>query len=213
MRAFKFRTAQRMGHIFDILHNRRLYCSEWTDLNDPMEGVFAYSAPEHLANDASAFASDLQEKLQGWRVCSLSGTFDSHLLWAHYANGFDGVAIEVELPDDNEDIRHVCYRGVSGVYNYQDGLSLDQTARSIIFSKNQEWGYEKEIRIRSNRQYYLLEMPIHRVIVGHRLQEALFDTIQMVCETLEIEFCSVGIGDEGLDADFVAPLAKRKGTS
>ncbi len=210
MRAFKFRSARRLDHIFDILQNRRLYCADWTTLNDPMEGIFAYSAPNHLAGDASAFAADIRDKLRGWRICSLSGTFDSHLLWSHYANGFDGVTIEVELPDDDQDIQQVEYRGVFGGYAYQPGLGLDEIARSIIFSKNQEWSYEREIRIRSTEACYLLEIPIRRVIAGHRLQQALFDTIQMVCEGLGIEFCRVGIGDEGIDADFVVPLAERQ---
>ena len=60
MRAFKFRSAQRMDHIFDILHNRRLHCADWTSLNDPIEASFTYSASEHLAKDGSAFASELQ---------------------------------------------------------------------------------------------------------------------------------------------------------
>lgn len=196
-----------MDHICDILQNRRLYCAEWSALNDPMEGVFAYSAPRSLAEDAKAFAADIQQKLKQWRICALSGTFNSHLLWAHYANGFDGVAIEIELPDNDPDVRAVSYRGVYGNFQYSDGLSPDEIARTIAFSKYREWKYEEEIRVRSDESWYELREPICRVIAGHRLRPALFDNIQMICERQEIEFRRLGIGDEGLDANPVPPLS------
>ena len=209
MQAFKFRSGRHVDHIMDVLHNRRLYCAHWSKLNDPMEAIFAYSRTQPLAPIASRFAADVQEKLKGWRVCSLSETFDSHLLWAHYANGFDGVAIQVQLPDNDADIRRVRYGGVFAGYNYDRSADAGATARSILFSKYQEWSYEREIRILSDQEFYYLPGPIKRVIAGHRLQEALSDTIQLVCERLGIEFCRLGIGDEGLDADYAASLQNR----
>lgn len=182
MLAYKFRNATQAHQIFDILHYRRLYCANWCNLNDPMEAIFAYSAPQYLTNGASTFALKVQCLLREWRVCSLSETFDSRLLWAHYANGFDGVAIEIKMPDDDANIQRVRYDDAFTGYNYTDGIEVDQAARSIIFSKYKEWSYEQEIRICGANQYYYLENPIERVIAGHRLQEALFDTIQMVCE-------------------------------
>jgi hypothetical protein len=40
-------------------------------------------------------------------VCALTKSFDNHLLWAHYANGYSGVAIEVEIEDT--DVTTVTY--------------------------------------------------------------------------------------------------------
>jgi hypothetical protein len=54
-------------------------------------------------------------------------------------------------------------------------------------------------------EWYELERPIRRVIAGQRMNQALFKTLALVCERENIEFCKVGIGDEGIDADRVRP--------
>lgn len=210
MRAYKFKSAARADHIFDILLNQRLYCADWSILNDPMEAVFAYSCRQDSENEAHSFAAKVNAHLKEMRVCSLTGSFDCHLLWSHYADGFNGVAVEVELPDDHSFIRPINYRGVFGGYGYEANSDPEDTAAEIIFSKYQEWKYEQEIRICSNEEWFVLNRPILKVIAGHRLHPALFDTIQLVCEKQGITFCSVGIGDEGLDADWVPPLLERK---
>jgi hypothetical protein len=62
------------------------------------------------------------------RICSLSKTFDSHLLWAHYASGFSGLAVEVELPDHAHNVRVVEYRGVFGRVSFDRVINPEQAA-------------------------------------------------------------------------------------
>lgn len=103
MRAYKFRSAAKIEFALDIILRRRLYCGDWRSMNDPMEGLFMYPTRGDVPQ--------VQERIKGigdaksaYRVCSLSADFQSHLLWAHYASGFDGLAIEVELPDNDPDV-------------------------------------------------------------------------------------------------------------
>lgn len=209
MLAYKFRSASQIEYVFDILLNRRLYCADWRRLNDPMEGMFA-------SVHRNAERPYVQQRVMGirdakgqYKIASLAGTFDCHLLWAHYAGGFDGVAIEVELPDDDPMIRTVEYRGVFAFVDIDHLRDEDQAARTILFSKYQEWAYEREVRILHNQDYYQLQGPIRRVIAGHRMGSALFDALHLVCDKLGIEMRRVGIGDEGIDADAVrAPRLK-----
>lgn len=211
MRAYKFKGAAQADHIFDILLNRRLYCAPAALLNDPMEGSFVYSyRGDGEANSAKNLAGAVAKELEPLRVCSLSATFDAHLLWAHYASGFNGVAIEVELPDNHADIRPVTYRGVFGHFGYAKDACSETTARDIIFSKYQEWEYEREIRIVSKNEWFHLENPVRMLIAGPRMHPALFDALQIICERQRIPFHRVGIGDEGIDADFVDAFADRK---
>lgn len=200
MRAYRFRSSAKIEFALDILINRRLHCSDWRALNDPMEGLFLYvtNGQETWAERAVKGIGDAKSR---YRVCSLSRSFQSHLLWAHYASGFDGLAIEVDLPDDDPRVREVEYRGVFAFLDEEDLRNEEEAARTILFSKNEEWRYEKEIRILSAEQYYWLERPIRRVIAGHRMNQALFQTLHMVCEREGIEFTKIGIGDEGIDAD------------
>ena len=43
MKAYKFRGSHQFDMVMDIVLGKRLYCADWAKLNDPMEGVFAYS--------------------------------------------------------------------------------------------------------------------------------------------------------------------------
>ena len=200
MRAFKFRSAQNIEYALDIILENRLFCSDWKNLNDPMEGMFAYSTKVD-SPDVQRIVRSIGTKKARYKVCSLSRDFQSHLLWAHYAGGFDGLAIEVELPDHDPNIRQVDYRGVFAFLNLDDIHSEDDAARTILFSKYQEWDYEKEIRILCSEPFYHLQKPVRRVIAGHRMHNALLDTLYIICDRANIELCTLGIGDEGLDAD------------
>src|SRR6266850_5548679 len=92
MLAYKFRSSDQFDRIIDIVRNKHLYCADWSVLNDLREGFFQYSL------DYSPLAQLLINAKKKYRVCALSKTFRKRLLWAHYAKGFDGVAIEVDLP-------------------------------------------------------------------------------------------------------------------
>jgi hypothetical protein len=82
--------------------------------------------------------------------------------------------------------------------------SEDEAARIILFSKYEEWANEREIRVLSSSPYYN-NVQVTRVIAGHRMNDALFDTLYLVCENAGVDFRQVGIGDEGMDADRARP--------
>jgi hypothetical protein len=209
MLAYKFRSASQIEFVFDILLKRRLYCADWRRLNDPMEGMFASIYREAERPYVQQVVMGIRDAKRRYNVASLAGTFDCHLLWAHYAGGFDGVAIELDLPDNDPMIRPVLYRGVFSPVDIDNLHNEDQAAQAILFSKYREWSYEREIRILHDQDYYHLHTPVRRVIAGHRMGEALFDALHLVCDKLRIEVRRVGIGDEGIDADQVnAPRLK-----
>lgn len=204
MKAYKFRSSTQADFIFDILMNKRLYCSDWKNLNDPMEGIFAYS--HNNESFVEQKIKEIGDSKRQYKICSLSRTFDNHLLWAHYANGFDGVAIEIELPEDNQNIKKLDYdRGVFANVNITPNSDAEKIAKDILFSKYNVWNYEEEIRILHDQSYYQ-NIKVTKVICGHRMNQALYDVLNLVCNQLNIGFTKVGIGDEGLDADYVEPL-------
>lgn len=200
MRAYKFRSSAQIQFALDILINRRLFCGAWKDMNDPMEGIFTYST--------RGSASYVQQTVKGigdaksrYKICSLSQDFQSHLLWAHYAGGFDGIAIEVDLPDTDAHIKKVKYRDVFAFLDIDRITNLDTAAKTILFSKYREWKYEKEIRIMSQENFYDLPNGVSRVICGPRMHPALFEMLGHLCLRERIDFAKIGIGDEGIDAD------------
>lgn len=205
MRAFKFRSASQVAFALDIIINKRLFCADWKTLNDPLEGMFAYSYLSPDEEDVREQVMQIVEQKQGLKICSLSKTFDSHLLWAHYAGGFDGMAIEIELPKEHPSVKNVTYRGVYAMPNLRQQHAPEVLAESILSSKYHEWEYEREVRILQRDPWFHFQEPVKQVIAGHRMPQALFDALNIICTSMNIPFRKVGIGDEGIDADYVEP--------
>lgn len=205
MKAYKFRSSAQIAYALDIILNRRLHCSDWHRLNDPMEGMFVYSThgPEP---EAQRRVKGIGEAKRQYKVCSLAGAFQSHLLWSHYAGGFDGLAIEIDLPDDDYRVRKVEYRGVFAFLDMDRVRDETEAAQRILYSKYRDWEYEQEVRILNETEWYGFERPVSRVIAGTRMPLALSETLSIVCERQNIQLCEVGIGDEGIDADAVFPM-------
>jgi hypothetical protein len=207
MLAYKFRSASQLHFALDIILNSRLHCSDWRELNDPMEGQFGYS---YRTTDEQDHAEEVAEIISHKRdllICSLSKTFDCHLLWAHYASGFAGLAIEVQLPDDGHNVRVVEYRGAFAHVIFDRVLNPELAAEQILASKYHEWAYEQEVRILQAGEWYPLQTPVKRVIAGHRMHPAVFEALRIICESRKVALNRTGIGDEGIDADYVPPLS------
>lgn len=209
MKAYKFRSSSNIEFALDIIVNRRLYCADWRRLNDPMEGLFKYSSTHE--STAEQRVKGIGEAKSQYKVCSLSADFQSHLLWSHYAGGFDGLAIEVDLPDDSHsNIRPLEDRDVFAFLD-MDTIADERTAaEKILFSKYREWEYEKEIRILNHSEWYHLDRRVPRIIVGHRMKDVLVDTLAIVCDREGIELCKVQIGDSGIGVERLACRPPRR---
>src|SRR5262249_29405140 len=88
--------------------------------------------------------SDLIDEIirskKGLLVCALSQTFDCHLLWAHYASGFRGLAIEVDLPDDDRNVRPIQYRGVFAEASFRSSERSGRICNSNTLFQVQRMG-------------------------------------------------------------------------
>jgi hypothetical protein len=206
LKAYKFRSADQLPYSPDIIFNGKLRCSDWNALNDPTEGMFVYSYPVGSELAANGFARELSNQQSRLKVCSLSLTYDSHLLRAHYASGFACMAIEVELPDNDPRIQAVMYEGVFCSVPIRPGMKAIEWANRVLVSKPMDWAYEREVRILQEQEWFTLPAKIERIIVGHRMDAAVFQALRIVCKSKGVEINRIGIGDEGIDADRVPNL-------
>lgn len=213
MLAYKFRGSNQFDLALDILFNQRLYCADWSKLNDPMEGSFVYSRKSSDEKDHKSQVEEIIEHKQHIRICSLSQTFDCHLLWAHYASGFDGLALEVNLPENDSRIKRVSYGGVFSYVSIDSVSNPFGVAQKILSSKYSEWSYEREVRVLNDSEFFHLRKPVSRVIAGHRMKPALFEALRIICKSKKIPLFTTGIGDEGIDADFVPPIGRKRLTT
>jgi hypothetical protein len=204
MIAYKFRSSSQIPFALDIIFQQRLRCSDWQSLNDAVEGTLVYSCRREESKMYERYADHVKKEMDRLRVCSLSLTFDSHLLWAHYASAWDGLTIEVELPENNSAIRKVEYRGF--YYCVDLNSTAKESAKQVLSSKHPDWGYEKEVRVLTDSEWFYLKVPVRRVIVGHRMNPSMREALRIVCAERNIPLRKTGIGDEGIDADMVYPL-------
>ena len=111
MRVFKFKPSESIEHAMDIILSDRLYCANPADLNDPMEcDMLSMCAPprKDRADETMKLMKELASQREGvakalgkLRVCCLSKSMADRLMWAHYADGFCGLAIELDIPDSD----------------------------------------------------------------------------------------------------------------
>lgn len=78
---YKYRSLSNIQFALDILVNHRLYASEFTKLNDPMEGLFTYDQSRYGQWIADALCS---EKAR-WRILSLCEDPKNMLMWSFVA--------------------------------------------------------------------------------------------------------------------------------
>jgi hypothetical protein len=200
MKAYKFRGADQIPFALDIVFNQRLYCSDWASLNDPGEGLFVCSGDSNSDSSYEKRVEKIISEKKRLKVCSLSLTFDCHLLWSHYASGFSGLAIEMDLPDQSPVVRVVKYRGVFAEVTDEDGPEPSETADLILSSKYHEWAYEKEVRILQQQEWFTLDYPITRIICGHRMDDSMLEAFKVISKSRNIRISGLRITDGGLIA-------------
>ncbi len=196
--AYKFRGSAQFDLALDMVFNQRLYCADWARLNDPMEGRFVYAYSSYSGGDRKTEVAMIIREKKRLRVCSLSRTFESHLLWAHYASGFDGLAVEVELPGASPQVKAVIYD--RDIHEIEIGEQFDPLieAENILTRKYKAWRYEKEVRIIQQEEYFELPKQVSRIIAGHRMKPALFKALEVICTDQHIKLERTRIENTGI---------------
>ena len=197
MKAYKFRTTQNFEFVADILVNRRFYCSDPRSFNDIREGDIRVGDDRGAEIEVIDFGNRVSDALGRCRVTSLCKTFDNHLLWAYYAGGFTGMAIEVELP--SADIVEVTYDDYF-IYlsDYCKRNDVEGATRAALCKKYTVWRHEQEVRIITPEPFYDLRQPISRVIVGPRVSQPMINVLHIICSHYGISLDRAVIADWGI---------------
>jgi hypothetical protein len=125
----------------EILETGQFWCSKFQDLNDPMEGVYRFL--NYTERRARLINLIFGEKAS-YKICSFSNkkAFSNPIMWGYYANGFRGVAIEIEV-----------YRFKINKIKYEDeiqgfeGSNPNIVAKRILTTKLSMWEHEYEYRL------------------------------------------------------------------
>jgi hypothetical protein len=195
---YKFKEIDKFA--FDILVNKRLHMSPWTDLNDPHEaemiintGTYNIQAnPRRLQDlDKQIFNKGfINEDLIDPRICSLSCIWSSNLLWSHYAAGHKGIAIGVILPTSDHSIKELKVIYDDKVPEIVQWPLKKEDILNALAHKSKEWNYEKEVRLvtfEPNRTY-IENIEIKEITFGLRTSKDDIKLIFSILKNTDIEF-------------------------
>ena len=197
MRAYKFRTVENLHFVIDIVFNKRLYCCRSEQLNDIREADVRVGNDQGRVHEIIEFGDEVTKRLRELRVCALSKSFNNHLLWAHYAGGYTGIAIEVDLED--RDITEVNYDdNFIFLSELIDKGSPEDAARQVLAKKYKAWSHEEEVRLITRTEFYPLARPICRILVGSRTNPALVSALHLMCNHFGITLDWMVVADWGI---------------
>ncbi|MGF1693973.1 DUF2971 domain-containing protein [Photobacterium kagoshimensis] len=164
MMLYKYRGISDLKFLVDIFLNNRLYAAKYTDMNDPMEGVYRYKS-DYVTRD---LIEEIRIEKRNIGICSLSEDSSNDLMWAHYAEGHKGVAIGVRIKGGNE-IRNIKYEGLSKLTStkYHDGY---ESALNILTHKLEAWDYEQEVRVFTRGEDFV-DVEVCEVILGCKMDK------------------------------------------
>jgi len=176
MKAYKYRVGigvknEKGKFLFDrdiqSLSKNEIYASPIDKLNDPTEGVF--NCKDFIENQSQKSIKNIEdlnflaEIFSNSGIFSLSKNIKNELLWAYYASGHTGYAIEYDI-----DILKDCFNFVKGCelahdfdvkyekntpkipLNLLDKENLYEFFKIFIGTKSKAWKHEKERRLLFN---------------------------------------------------------------
>jgi hypothetical protein len=177
MMLYKYRALEPFEYIVDIMLNERFYAAHFSELNDPMEGLFhAPEISEHLQHEIRTG----QEK---WRVCSFSQDCNHPVLWAHHANGFKGICIEVEIRYEGGRFWHpVHYDEFRQIVDAQNFDLSRLCPYFLLTQKTKEWEYEGEMRAITPDEFLCFGdwIRMTRVLLGVRTRPQMQKLIRQI---------------------------------
>lgn len=174
---YKYRSLQNFANFVDIVIFNRLYAASYTELNDPMEGLYFYD--EGVLN--RSMISKIKSEKEGLKICSLSKNPNSTLMWSHYADSHEGVVIGLSLGIGHESMP-ITYSGLSYVQNaHRNGAQ--ETARNILSHKLEAWSYEEEERVFVTNGSYV-NINVESVILGSEMKEREQKLVKKLIRTI-----------------------------
>lgn len=173
---YKYRGITNLERTLDVIVEKRLYAAQFTDLNDPMEGIYLYDDQVLTPFERGMIT---KEKLE-YRLVSLSETHASTLMWSYYAEGHTGVVITVDLLGNSPGTLPIQYIGPRRI---DGGNSVD--ARGILCRKYKLWEHEREHRIFTHKDNLYVDVDVKEIIFGLSTP----NSVKKIVEAVAVKFC------------------------
>lgn len=179
--------------------NNQIYLPTILELNDPTEGFYNDSEISNIINLFDSYSANVKDgynslvqKFKDVGIYSLSKNYDNELLWAYYADGHNGFAIEYDVEIVKQSLNHNPYIQLVYDFNVEYLLSVPKIGKEIFNKKNTKetlvkflgskslsWKHEEEYRlVFENKGLFDID---HRAVIaiyfGYRMQDSEIDYI------------------------------------
>lgn len=126
-----------------IIKTGKFWCSTLWEQNDTMEGTYSYFRKR--VTSESCF--DIFEGKNSYRICSFSSrrALKDPRMWGYYANGFKGIAVEIEI--ESHIVDKVNYRNTIPCVDIEN-----PEIKKILTTKLIPWRFESEYRFLTNSE-------------------------------------------------------------
>ncbi len=190
MKLYKYKSLANFEFVADILLNKRLFASDFNNLNDPMEGDF------NKDYASSGYFKIITDEMNKIKICSLSRNMSNPILWAHYADGFKGICIEVEINESILTPYKIVYsefnpipsEGYRGLQGKDEEVTPHDWAMTALKGKYEAWKYEDEYRLFSDSKYISEGLSITAIYFGTRTSDFYKNLIhKLLSDEIEIK--------------------------
>jgi hypothetical protein len=175
----RYRSLADIDRELEAIEKSYIYCSDYLNLNDPMEGEFEHGTSLFRRNGARAYMGTFQTTLEGLGIGSFCEIHNHVLMWAHYANQHKGICIVYDFAKLRRRLpANVVFTRIS--YTEEKPVVRSTTrdvmalAKRVLSVKKRSWLYEREWRMFApkGRAKYLHTSSIKFVYLGSRMAAA-----------------------------------------
>lgn len=181
---FKAVNEKNLQHALDLIDGK-IYLCDLNKLNDPHEINFSFP----------------MEEFSKFKICSLvSGSNSNYMMWIHYANSFNGVAVEYKIKDIKLEIDNLKKKNLDiNLHEIQYIVNKPTENEGIInciTKKYFQWHYENEFRIvmKGENLPNFINIRPNKIMIGTQLKindKEIFDKLVFACNQNDIKYSTV----------------------
>lgn len=156
-RLYRYRSLTRsrdaLRQEIESIRENYLYCSEFTRMNDPMEGFYQPSEVLKGTNDYKKIVGRIKQGKTELGIACFTETYQDALMWTHYAGNYAGLCLcyatrrLVKGLSDEVKLVRLAYVDEPPLIYPSHVRNVHEAAIRILSQKKYNWAYEREWRI------------------------------------------------------------------
>ena len=204
---YRYRALDKFEREIAAIESATLFCAAYDRLKDPMEGLYFVTKKLLASENYQKTIGLIANTKANLGICSFSKSNLNEIMWAHYANQYQGVCIEYRfsrlLEDLDEDVTfarmHYSERAPTAIAELQP----ERLAQSLLSYKNYRWFYEREWRMFGphGEVHYNSVTCVRTVYLGIRITPQHQGEIKRRLEPLGIEVKKMSLDKYSMEFD------------